>query len=695
MRRALTILLSLAALVAGLLTATPAVAQAGAVAADPGPAQERLNRGRFETGTVPTPNPFPTVELSERGVFHLHSGVVHSQWFGARTPFPGAAIDWSPGPQSASAASGTGDYVVTATALTADGAVQVQVQTVAVASTTADTRTSPSVSLTNGTTSRRLVLAATGDHVFLAVVQGSADGDRSAHLLRSPDRGQTWEAPVDLLALAGLDDEGAVPTVSLAAQAPSLAIVVGDADEAGSLLVSDDRGASFGAPVDVDALEATAPSGAVRRPAAVATDGSSVRVAWLRGTAGSAPVLLSAPVSTSGTPAAPVTVPTAPSTFADGVGTEVVLAALGSTYSVQVEGGRLFSLDPDSAWRWPLPFEPTDSDTDCAPSCPTILPAAVYGDRLVHRGYGYFSYWFIDRIPPQLVVVEGAGKSLRPYARVTVRVVDDGAIKEVLCRRDVGGEYLSRYPWDCTADNGNRAGARTLTAVVTDLAGNTVELTHHWVTDGTGPRISLVRDTPRLAPGRHVRWSWRSTDPAEVREQGAMVWRLSRVKGQTIRRTLAPTRTSYSPRLRSGETVCIEVQAHDVLDNRSRAGSCVSAMADDRFLEGPVTTLRSRKYRGGSASLLAPGQAVRPSDDDRQNIFNWAVRVLTCPTCGSLLIDGFRKRKVDLRSSRTRFRTIVLQPGRKRRTGPPQLVASGRVIVDGYWTVNGLSSALH
>ncbi|SDE02492.1 hypothetical protein [Nocardioides lianchengensis] len=684
MRRALTVLLTLAALVAGLLAAAPSTAQVAAVAADPGPAQERLNRGRYETGTVPTPAPFPTVELSQNGVFHLHAGIVHSQRYGARTRFPGAPVDWSPGPQSASAASGSGDYVVAATALTAGAAVQVRVETVAVAATTAVDRPSPSVPSTDGATTRRLDLAASGDHVFLAVVQGSADGARSAHLLRSPDRGQTWEAPLDLLALTGLDAEGGLPVVSLAAEGSTLAMVVGDADEAGSALVSDDRGATFDAPVDLDALEAT--PGAVRRPAAVATDGSSVRVAWLRSTSGSAPVLLSALVGASGSP---VTVPTAPSTFPDGVGTEVVLAHLGSTYAVQVEGGRLFSLDPDGAWRWPLPFEPTDTEAGCEPSCPTILPAAVYGDRLVHRDHGYFSYWFIDRTPARMTVQQNPGGLLEDWQTVVLEFQDAGGIDSTRSTCHFDGrrrEFQQNWPGiTCSGPPSVRPGRHEMTATIVDLAGNVTTFRHAWTTV-TRSRARWVRKPrPESMPGRST-VQWRVATKLPLQRQWLVVETTERSRTVQQRIPVSPGHGQRRIRLRAGTRICLGVQAVGTgVVQHWPARTCTTVLTDDaRGIAGGRRVTGSLFHRG-SATELVTGSAATARKITRGKARSWHLRVLTCPTCGELrVVDGERTHRYRLDSPRPRMVSLRWSPRRTHRT--IRLHGSGgRVVVDGFW----------
>ena len=420
----------------------------------------------------------------------------------------------------------------------------------------------------------------------------------------------------------------------------------------------------------------------------MATDGATVRVAWLGETASTTPELHTALVAPDGSLTDTATVPTAPSTLDGGVRTAIMLAPLGSTYAVQVAGGRLSTLDPDGVWRRPIPAEPLE-DERCTQGCQTMPVAAVYGDRLLYRGFVLTGrHFFVDRTPPRMVVVEGR-EVMPPGRTVSVRVEDDGYVASLSCRHTPGRAHATA-PY-CFAEGNRREGVHELTATVSDSAGNQAVLTHRWLVDGTPPRVRVTRRGPALVSDDPTSWSWDVSDAHGVRRVVAALVRDPLQRGKATRRVLPTARTSYSlggPR--PGESACMEVEGWDVAGNREHTRSCTSSMADDARLHGPRRTLHGRSYRHGTASLLVPGRAVRTDPDDRQGAVNWAFRVQRCPTCGSLMIRTSRgDTRVDLRSARTAFTTVYARdPARAAWTRLRGLVATGRVVVDGFWALD-------
>lgn len=639
----------------------------------PDHAVERLNRGHYAGGSVPTPaGSTPRVELTADAVFHVYpGGSVWSYRYGTSSAWAEAPTAWS---NVVTASSGTGDYVVGVESAASTTSVVVAVETVVVGGTAPATGATIELPRVPGT-GRAIDVAAAGDHVYVAVSQGLATGDRSTVLVTSDDRGATWSDPVDLLAAAGVDDTGARTELDVQAEGETVAVAV-DTDR---LLVSTDAAGSF-RPV------ATIPDDADERgPLSVATDGSSVRVAWLRRDDGSVTARSTA-IHGDGSLAVVSTVPTAPSPLAGGVDTEIVLARLGSTYALQADGGRLVSLDPDGTWRWPLPTEPTDTYDDCRPDCPPVLPAAVYGDRLVHRRMGYFGYWFIDRTPSRLVVLEGA-PVMRSGRRVLVRVDDDGALSKVTCQHGDGRLYeASGYPWYCYVQDNRRRGPHTLTVRATDLAGNVTVLHHRWTVDVTRPRVGLDRSTTLFADGRPTRWSWRPTDAhGPLRVRADVTRRPLRAGSSRRTERLPDTARSHAARVRAGEVVCVEVRATDVVGLRSDEVRCALGLTSERFLDGRVRPVSGQAFRGGHAAALVPGRPVRTSGADRGYLNTWGLRVLVCPTCGSLEVYGAGPlRRFDLSADRPGIRVLRVIADQTS-TRPLRLTGTGRVVVDGYW----------
>ena len=680
MRRVLApLLVCLVGLTGGAASSTASTASTAST--DPGPAEptyavERLGVGHYP-GDVPSDSYFvPDVELTERGVFHVYRarGQVWSYRFGTDDPWVKAPVTL---PSSAITGAGTGDFVASASLFESGAEVASRIRTVELGGT--DFATSSQVFVPRiPDTSRSLRLAASGDRLYVAIAQGAAGATRSAVLLRSDDRGATWsEHPMDLLAAAGLPGSGPRPTIQLRAEGDLVAAVVGQ-----HVLISRDAGTTFSTPTSLTAAEA------VQGPVMVATDGDTVRVAWLQQTAPGAPELRTALVA-DGSVTDATTVPTAPSPLNQGVDTEIVLAALGSTYAIQVADGRLLSLDPDGGWRWPLRTEQS-LDGYCAPGC-WSLPDTVYGDRLVHRGYGRHMYRFVDRTPPHMTVLDGRAPVLPTHRTVTTGVEDEGGITGLSCRH-TPGRAITSSPY-CYAEGNGREGVHTLTATVSDEVGNEAVLTHRWIVDGTAPRVRVVRGGPALVAGRPMHWSWRASDAHGVGRTAARIIRAPMRRTGVVRRAVPTTSASYDLRRpRPGESVCLEVRAWDVAGNRSkRVASCTSAMADDAGLVGALRTVTGGSYRGGTASLLPPGRRVRTDPADRRGALNWAFRLRTCPSCGSLLIATSQgDRRVDLRSDREGVTTVYARrlDASPRWTRLRGLVATGQVVVDGYWAID-------
>ncbi|WP_166140065.1 hypothetical protein [Nocardioides ochotonae] len=673
MRRVLApLLVCLIGLAGGVPSST---ASAGPSLAEPTYAVERLGVGHYPGG-VPSDSDFiPDVELTERGVFHIHRGRgwVWSYRFGTDDPWVKAPVTL---PAGAITGAGTGDFVAAASLFESGAEVASTIRTVELGGTNFATSSRVHVPRIPDT-SRSVRLAASGDRLYVAIAQGAAGAARSAVLLRSDDRGATWDAhPTDLIAAAGLPDSGPRPVIQLRAEGDLVAAVVGR-----HVLVSRDAATTFSPPTSLT------PIGGDQGPVTVATDGDTVRVAWLQQTGPAAPELRSALVA-DGSVTDATTVPTAPSPLAQGVDTEIVLAALGSTYAIQVADGRLVSLDPDGVWRWPLRTEPS-LGSHCAPGC-WSLPDTVYGDRLVHRGYGRYMYRFVDRTPPHMTVLDGRAPVLPMHRTVTTRVDDEGGITGLTCRHTPGRASTSS-PY-CYAMGNRREGVHTLTTTVSDEVGNEAVLTHRWIVDGTAPRVRVTRGGPALVSDRAMGWSWRTADTHGVGRTAARIVRTPMRRAGVVRRAVPATSTSYAVRRpRPGETVCLEVKAWDVAGNRGKSVSCTSAMADDARLFGALRTVSGRSYRGGTASLLPPGRRVRTDPADRRGAVNWAFRLRTCPSCGSLLIaTSHGDRRVDLRSDREGFTTVYARrlDASPRWTRLRGLVATGQVVVDGYWAID-------
>jgi hypothetical protein len=656
-----------------------------------GYAAERLNRASFEPGSVPTESSGPKVALSRHGVFHLYAGTVYSHRFGGPDDFVPAAVEWRSLNSTAFAASGSGDFIATASTLaTSPTTLGVDLQTVGLRATVASQRTRVEVPRIAGA-SVRLQAAAAGDDVYLVLVQSGADVT-SALLLHSPDRGTTWLPAQDLISAAGLADDETV-SATLAAEGSVIAVVVRTEDGlhpiAGTVLTSSDRGATWASPVVVDGLDPAAEVDDLRGPASVATDGSSVRVAWLRrGADDPAPSLLTAvtDLGADGWSDA-AAVPTAPSTMTGDVDTEVALAALGTTYAAQVSGGRLFSLDPDGTWRWPLPFEPTDVDSTCAPNCPTLLPAAMYGDRLVHRGYGYFSSWFIDHTPARMQIEQNPEKVLDRDDTVVLAFDDDGAIDTAhsSCRYDGRERRFTTYPVRCSGPASARGGSHELVATVVDLAGNTATYRHRWQTFARVGIRWQERPAHWAMPGR-ARYSWDIDDsfgPTRKLTFGVKTFG----RGGDGTRDLPTTASSRIFRLRPGRTTCVNIVASGRAFT-GRGSTCSSAARSDTDLTEGGQVVRGTRYTGSTARSLERGRPVLASSGHSGMVSTWAFRVLTCPTCGSLRVaDVLEHRVLDLRSPRTRMRILTVHWRHHLSADPAQLSVDreGRVVIDDYW----------